>query len=151
MSLIAFGGAGPVHAIGLAEKLGITEIIIPPLCGVMSSVGLLTAPVAFEKSKVIRELIRELDYSKLENDFNNLENEAIKYLDNTTNYKINRSLEVRYLGQDFPLEISVKKNNFHNKVIMNIEARFIKKYNNTYGKVDDDNLIELASIKVRVL
>ena len=116
----------------------------------MSSVGLLTAPVAFEKSKVIRELIRELDYSKLENDFNNLENEAIKYLDNTTNYKINRSLEVRYLGQDFPLEISVKKNNFHNKVIMNIEARFIKKYNNTYGKVDDDNLIELASIKVRV-
>ena len=33
---------------------------------------------------------------------------------------------------------------------MNIEARFIKKYNNTYGKVDDDNLIELASIKVRV-
>ena len=150
LSLIAFGGAGPVHAIGLAEKLGITEIIIPPLCGVMSSVGLLTAPVAFEKSKVIRELIRELDYSKLENDFNNLENEAIKYLDNTTNYKINRSLEVRYLGQDFPLEISVKKNNFHNKVIMNIEARFIKKYNNTYGKVDDDNLIELASIKVRV-
>ena len=64
-----------------------------------------------------------MDYSKLENDFNNLENEAIKYLDNTTNYKINRSLEVRYLGQDFPLEISVKKNNFHNKVIMNIEAR----------------------------
>ena len=54
------------------------------------------------------------------------------------------------MGQDFPLEISVKKNNFHNKVIMNIEARFIKKYNNTYGKVDDDNLIELASIKVRV-
>ena len=50
LSLIAFGGAGPVHAIGLAEKLGITEIIIPPLCGVMSSVGLLT-PVAFEKKK----------------------------------------------------------------------------------------------------
>ena len=79
-----------------------------------------------------------------------MENDAVKYLDNPTNYKINRSLEIRYSGQDFPLEISVKKNNFHNKAIANIEARFIKKYNFTYGKVDDDNLIELASIKVRV-
>ena len=150
LSLIAFGGAGPVHAIGLAEKLGITEIIIPPLCGVMSSVGLLTAPVAFEKSKVIRELIRDLDCRKLENDFADLENKAISFLDNSNDYKISRSLEIRYSGQDFPLEISVKNNNFNNKTLINIEARFIKKYNCTYGKVDDDNLIELASIKVRV-
>tara|TARA_Y100001933_G_C18811865_1_gene485392 strand:- start:216 stop:830 length:615 start_codon:yes stop_codon:yes gene_type:complete len=116
----------------------------------MSSVGLLTAPVAFEKSKVIRELIRDLDYCKLENDFEDLENDAISYLDNTTDYKISRSLEIRYSGQDFPLEISVKKNNFNNKTLINIETRFIKKYNSTYGKVDDDNLIELASIKVRI-
>ncbi len=41
-------------------------------------------------------------------------------------------------------------NNFNNKTLINIESRFIKKYNSIYGKVDDDNLIELASIKVRI-
>jgi N-methylhydantoinase A len=47
-SLIAFGGAAPLHAARLAEKLGINRIIVPPSAGVGSAVGFLRAPVAFE-------------------------------------------------------------------------------------------------------
>src|SRR5262249_2656255 len=47
-SLIAFGGAAPLHAARLAEKLGIARIIVPPSAGVGSAVGFLRAPVAFE-------------------------------------------------------------------------------------------------------
>src|SRR5262249_12922107 len=47
-SLIAFGGAAPLHAARLAEKLGIARVIVPPSAGVGSAVGFLRAPVAFE-------------------------------------------------------------------------------------------------------
>jgi N-methylhydantoinase A len=47
-SLIAFGGAAPLHAARLAEKLGIARVIVPPNAGVGSAIGFLRAPIAFE-------------------------------------------------------------------------------------------------------
>ncbi|WP_420392284.1 hydantoinase/oxoprolinase family protein [Acuticoccus sp.] len=57
-TLVAFGGAAPVHAARLAGKLGIERIIVPAHAGVGSAVGFLAAPVAFE---VVRSLPRRLD------------------------------------------------------------------------------------------
>ena len=57
-TLIAFGGAAPVHAVRLAEKLGIARILIPRSAGVGSAVGFLRAPVAYE---VVRSLYAALD------------------------------------------------------------------------------------------
>ena len=57
-TLIAFGGAAPVHAVRLAEKLGIGRILIPRSAGVGSAVGFLRAPVAYE---VVRSLYAALD------------------------------------------------------------------------------------------
>ncbi len=151
LSLIAFGGAGPVHAVSLAKKLGINEIIIPPMCGVMSSLGLLTAPVAFEKYKVVRSLIKKINFKDLEKDFSTLEEETMKHMDDSANLSIKRCLELRYSGQDFPLEVFVKNNLFNKKVIKEIEASFTKKYEKMYGKVDDENPIEIATIRVNVI
>ena len=57
-TLIAFGGAAPLHAARLAEKLGIDRIVIPPDAGVGSAVGFLRAPVAYE---VVRSRYMRLD------------------------------------------------------------------------------------------
>ena len=48
-TLIAFGGAAPLHAARLAEKLGIARVIVPPNAGVGSAIGFLRAPVAYER------------------------------------------------------------------------------------------------------
>src|SRR5260370_33643912 len=50
LPMVAFGGAGPVHAYGIARKLGIKRIICPPGAGVTSAIGLLIAPVAVDLS-----------------------------------------------------------------------------------------------------
>ena len=47
-TLIAFGGAAPLHAARLAEKLGMDRIVVPPSAGVGSAVGFLRAPIAYE-------------------------------------------------------------------------------------------------------
>ena len=56
--LVACGGAGPLHAIGLARKLGCPRVVVPPYSGVLSSLGLLAAPIAFERSRAVRRLLR---------------------------------------------------------------------------------------------
>ncbi len=57
-TLIAFGGAAPLHAAGLARKLGIRRIVVPPDAGVGSALGFLGAPIAYE---VVRTLLVRLD------------------------------------------------------------------------------------------
>jgi N-methylhydantoinase A len=57
-TLIAFGGAAPLHAVRLAQKLGIRRIVVPPDAGVGSALGFLGAPIAYE---VVRTLLIRLD------------------------------------------------------------------------------------------
>jgi N-methylhydantoinase A len=66
LTLVAFGGAGPVHALGLARKLGCARVVVPPFPGVMSSLGLLAAPVAFERSQAVRKLATAVSSDDLE-------------------------------------------------------------------------------------
>jgi N-methylhydantoinase A len=57
-TLIAFGGAAPLHAVRLAQKLGVRRIVVPPDAGVGSALGFLGAPIAYE---VVRTLLVRLD------------------------------------------------------------------------------------------
>jgi N-methylhydantoinase A len=56
-ALVAFGGAGPMHACALAGELGITRVLIPPAAGVLSALGLLAAPLTADASKT--QLMRD--------------------------------------------------------------------------------------------
>ena len=148
LSLIAFGGAGPVHAVGLAKKLGCPEVIVPPFSGVMSSLGLLTAPVAFERSKAVRKTLPSLELEIIEDYYNELEEEASSLMPDKSNLLIRRTADLRFSGQDYPLEIEVDKSLSESDILEILEQRFINLYHELYGKVDDDNLVELASIRV---
>ena len=148
LSLIAFGGAGPVHAVGLAKKLGCPEVIVPPFSGVMSSLGLLTAPVAFERSKAVRKTLPSLDLETIEDYYNELQEEASSLMPDKSNLLIRRTADLRFSGQDYPLEIEVDKSLSESDILEILEQRFINLYHELYGKVDDDNLVELASIRV---
>ncbi len=60
-SMIAFGGAAPLHAARLAEKMGIDRVLIPPHAGVGSAVGFLRAPIAFEVTQSLHQMLATLD------------------------------------------------------------------------------------------
>ncbi len=150
LSLVAFGGAGPVHAIGLARKLGCPRVIVPPFSGVMSSLGLLAAPVAFERSRAVRQIVSALDLDEVEATFRELENEAGSLMPDGAELIVQRSIDLRYSGQDYPLEIDIAGPCSDPAVKSDWEARFEAAYNELYGKVDDDNPVELASVRIHV-
>ena len=148
LSLVAFGGAGPVHAAGLARKLGCPRLVVPPHSGVMSSLGLLAAPVAFERSRAVRQILEAVDLAALEAGFRALEAEAGALMPDGAAPIVRRSVDLRYSGQDYPLEVQVTAPCDTPTTKGDWEARFEALYRSHYGKVDDDNPVELASIRV---
>ena len=150
LSMVAFGGAGPVHAAGLARKLGCPRLVVPPHSGVMSSLGLLAAPVAFERSRAVRRILEAVDLAAVEAGFRALETEAGELMPDGAAPIVRRSVDLRYSGQDYPLEIEVSGPCDTSSTKGDWEALFEALYRSHYGKVDDDNPVELASIRVHV-
>ncbi len=129
--LIAFGGAGPQHAAFLAEELGIKRIIIPPMPGVFTALGMLMADFRFEVRKAFPKDPEET-FQELENKLMNLKPDYfIRYAD------------VRYRGQGWELTVPVSRP----ATIDSIRKVFEEKHMATYGfRLDKD--IEIVVVRV---
>lgn len=131
-SLFAFGGAGPQHALELAEELGINTVYIPPEPGLFSALGLLMADEKFE--------IRKSYPKDLEKDFEELERELLNKLGRVDYFL--RYADVRYEGQGWELTIPVDYPSFEK-----IKEDFNRKHLETFGFKLDRN-IEVVTIRV---
>lgn len=108
-SLFAFGGAGPLHAAYLAREIGVREVVVPPLPGVFSALGLLVADYRHDYTASIVERASRVDERLLEEKFRVLEGRAVETLrsegvpDNSV--RLFRMLDLRYWGQAYELTV----------------------------------------------
>lgn len=129
--LMAFGGAGPQHAAELAEEVGISRVVVPPLPGVFTSLGMLMADFRFEA---------RMAYPRdLEGGFRRLEEELARY---SPDYYV-RYADVRYVGQGWELTIPLGQDLTPEAV----RRAFEEKHKATYGFVLDKP-IEVVTIRV---
>lgn len=148
LTLFAFGGAGSLHAVGLARKLGCVQVVVPPYSGVMSSLGLLAAPLAFERSAPIRKLLRDVDLAEIETLFVELQSQARMHLPEPQAAMIRRTIDVRFSGQDYALEIDVDPDASAPGNRIRWLDDFKQAYHRLYGRSEDDNPVELVSVRV---
>lgn len=148
LTMIAFGGAGPVHAVGLARKLGCPRVIVPPFPGVMSALGLLTAPVAFESGHSVKRLAGTAVPAEIDALLNRLASEARTLLPETARPEVLWYADMRYSGQDHTLEVALAPPNFDAAALRRAVDDFVALYHDLYGKIDDDNPVEIASVRV---
>ncbi|MCP4688810.1 MAG: hydantoinase/oxoprolinase family protein, partial [Desulfobacterales bacterium] len=109
VTISAFGGAGPVHAYGLARKIGAPRIIVPPLAGVGSALGFFSAPIAFDLVRSHRVSLKEADFDSVEALFSELESEAAAILEKAINDQTiiyERSIDMRFVGQGAETNLS---------------------------------------------
>ena len=110
-SMIAFGGSGPVHAMGVARKLGIPRVIFPVAAGVMSALGLLASPLNFEVARTRQVFVASLPAADFAATFAALEDEAMAPLTAAgvapKAMTISRRLDMRYHGQGHEIEVSL--------------------------------------------
>ncbi|HUS97019.1 MAG TPA: hydantoinase/oxoprolinase family protein [Hyphomicrobiaceae bacterium] len=108
-SMVAFGGSGPLHAMAVARKLKIPRVIFPVAAGVMSALGLLVSPLAFEVARSRRVYLADLDAADFVATFAGLEAEASQILIDAgvarEDIRIVRRLDMRYQGQGHEIEV----------------------------------------------
>jgi N-methylhydantoinase A len=110
-SMVAFGGSGPLHALSIARKLKIPRVVFPVGAGVMSALGLLISPLAFEMARSRRIHVADIDAADFAATFAALEKEATSYLLSAGvrkgDIRLKRRLDMRYQGQGHEIEVTL--------------------------------------------
>jgi N-methylhydantoinase A/oxoprolinase/acetone carboxylase beta subunit len=152
VTVAAFGGAGPVHAYGLAKKLGAPRMLIPPNAGVGSALGFFTAPRAFDLVRSHKVTLEAADFSELENIFRDLEAEGKRTLKKSgaaEDISFERSVDVRFVGQGSETNIPIPESDFTEVGKETVRGRFDEIYKRLYGRTYPDTPVEFINFKVR--
>ncbi len=152
VTISAFGGAGPVHAYGLAKKIGAPRILVPPLAGVGSALGFFTAPVAFDLSRSHRVTLEDADFREIERLFAGLENEGagiLQQADKKQNITFVRTMMMRFVGQGAETDLPIKNKPFEQWKKAEIRDLFDEVYQKLYGRTYPETPVEFVTFKVR--
>ncbi|MHC1588863.1 MAG: hydantoinase/oxoprolinase family protein [Methermicoccaceae archaeon] len=142
-TLLAFGGAGPMHAPFLAEGLGIESTVIPPSPGVFSALGLILADFRHDFVRSVMKQGSEIAHAWLEKTFNEMEEEAVETLRKEgftlDRIVLERKLAIRYVGQSYELVVPMQKS-FEAAV-----DSFHLRHREIYGYAAKDEPIEVVN------
>ncbi len=143
-TLFAFGGAGPLHAVELARELGVGEVVVPPLPGVFSALGLLLADYKLYYKKPVVRRLGDLDLRGVEEDYREMEERARRDLEaegfGPGEALLTRWVEARYVGQSFTLTIPYTGSR------EGLEESFHRAHEARYGFSSPDEMVEVVSL-----
>ncbi len=147
-TLFAYGGAGPLHAASIAEELGMTRIVIPPMPGAFSAYGLLAADTRYDVTRTRLTKLYETDWPTLQDILDPLRARAAERLAEdgfaSDDIRLQASLEMRYVGQAFELATRVPDDS---ATVEDIAQAFRNTYEERYGQLDDGP-VEIVSFRV---
>ena len=145
-ALLAFGGAGGMHACEIAERLEISTIIVPRYAGVLSALGMLLADVTKDYSASVLRYTRAISSAELSKRFKLLVARAKRDLqgEGFPNHRqvIECSLDIRYVGQSY--EITVPVSNSYRR-------EFDRRHERLYGYCDPARPTEIVNLRVKAL
>ncbi len=145
-ALVAFGGAGGLHACALAEALSIPHVIVPALPGALSALGILVSDVVKDYSRTVLLVVTgKLPQVRLAQEFAVLEKQAADDFKKEAwqgRVLYERSVDVRYRGQGYELNLPFTKN---------LLANFQREHQRRYGYVHASREIELVTLRLRAI
>ncbi len=141
LALMAYGGAGPMHACGLAQELGIRTILIPAACGVLSALGMAVAPVRRDYRQPLPSLGIPSDWARR---MDPLYQQAQQDLNQSPDLTLAWTLDLRYRGQSFELGIPVQWEEDPDSITI----RFHQTHQQCYGWQDPAQPIEVVTIRL---
>lgn len=147
--MTAFGGSGPMHAVRIARKLRVPEVILPAGAGVMSALGLLVSPLSFDTIRSYRVELASLDASALQARFKPLVNHVMSFVQSAgpadARANVSRKLDMRYVGQGHEVEVTVEED-----TPAAVAASFERAYRDLYGSFTLNEPLEVVNWKVEV-
>ena len=147
--LFAFGGSGPLHAVEMAQELGVGQVVVPPFPGLFSSLGLLCVDVAQHAVQTVLLPLDSVSAEVVGQHYRDLESRLAEELgvdgDGRDHGVWQRFADLRYAGQSFELTVPFQES----KPSVMREA-FESEHERTYGHKAPDDPVELVNLRVEV-
>ena len=141
LTLVAFGGAGGLHACSLAEELDIGRILVPLAAGVLSALGLAIPDVRHDQVHPLLAGLETADRAEVEACFAGLEANVRGQLADDTRLSLARLADLRYQGQSFELTVAADD-------LEDLAARFHAEHERRYGYRMEDEAVQLVNLRL---
>lgn len=152
-SMIAFGGAGPMHAMLIAEELEIGKVIVPNVAGQFSAWGMLNADVRHDMSKPVNTRLNSLDWGTVETGFDSMQKNLMALLRDEgvpeNRIRFLRYLEMRYISQEYTLSVPIPDDaKLDGSAARKFKAQFDQLYLQNYGHTNPEEDAQVANIRI---
>jgi N-methylhydantoinase A len=148
LSLLAFGGAGPLHAADLARELGITEVLVPPMAGMFSALGILLSDVRLDFGETLLASWDETTRAAVAHRLAHFRKHAADSLTrqgvNPDKARFFPSLDLRYRGQSFHLSVRYREGD---DATEHFRDAFARRYGYGLGR---DHTVEVVAVRLSV-
>ena len=151
-SLVAFGGAGPVHAAALAEELDIPEVVIPPIPGGFSALGLVATDLRRDWSHTFYSPIESIDPAALDQRLAELERAAEAMLRDAgipeSDRIVERAADCRYTKQAYELTVPLAGGTVTRESLDTLAREFHAQHLRTYGHENPNESVQMVNVRV---
>jgi N-methylhydantoinase A len=151
-ALMCFGGAGPVHAVRLAQELGIPLVVVPESPGVACALGLLMADFRHDYSQTFLRRLTDLDPAQLDEAYAALEGRATRQMAAEglapEAIAFRRSADLRYAGQGYELEVTVPAGPYHASSLTALAEAFGRLHRQQYGYAMAPHTVEMVNLRL---
>ena len=154
-ALVAFGGAGPLHAAALASELDIAEVICPPVPGAFSAIGLIGTDLKRDYVQTLFTATDSADPAALETAFTILQRKGATMLDRAgiapECQRFDRSIDARYPRQSYELAVPVSGDPIRQQTLQDIAELFHARHLQTYGHDNRGEAVQIVNVRVAAI
>ena len=152
-AFVATGGAGPVHAWGVARRLGIPRLVLPPSAGLASAFGMLTAPPAFDFARSLPSLLSGVEWDDVRGAIAEMRTLGLQQLAlagiDSADVNVGVSADVRYRGQGEGITVPLGPE-LSGRPAVKVYDAFVAAYAGLYGRQPPGVVPEVLTWRVRV-
>jgi N-methylhydantoinase A len=154
-SLIAFGGAGPVHAAALAEELQIPEVIIPPAPGAFSAVGLVATDLKRDYARTLYADLAKVETQRVADAIAAMEASGMAMLEAAQvppeQRRLQRQADVRYRRQAYELTLPIEDGDVTRATLDALAAAFHARHEQTFGHANPAEPVQLVNLRLTAI
>lgn len=149
--LLAFGGAGPMHACDLAAELEIPKVIVPVAPGAFSALGMLLSDARHDYVRTFLTPTSGADPQVMEAQFGEMESEALRTLAEEVPgapTRFERYVDMRYVGQEYTVKVPVPASKITGELLAELRSTFDRLHDQAYGHASETEPIEIINLRV---
>jgi len=153
-ALIAYGGAGPLHASSIAREIGMKRVIVPPAPGHFCAFGMLFSDLRYDFVRTWFARLSDVSFEAIENIYAMLIEDGRKALAASgvqpRRVAVSRAADMRYVGQEHPVSVQLPAEVFRRRNRDSLKSKFDEEHLRRYGTCAPDEPAEIVSLRATV-